>query len=118
MIGKEISEKFGYKIGLALGKYFRQGRVLIGRDPRSGADRISQAVISGLNRAGIKTKDLGIVCTPELTWYQVKRGYDLGISITGSHLPWNMIGIIPTVQDGSGVYGKIGEKITKIYESL
>lgn len=118
VIGKEVDEKFSYKIGVALGKYLKRGRALVARDPRPGADKISQALINGLRKTGITVADWGILPTPELTWYQVKGGYDLGVSITGSHLPWNMIGIIPTLADGAGIYGKIGQKITKIYESL
>lgn len=118
LIGSEIDEKFGYKIGLALGKYLKSGRAIIGRDPRPGADEIKIALIKGLKSAGLVVKDAGIMPTPELTWYQVKGGYDLGVAVTGSHLPWNMIGIIPTLAGGAGVFGKIGEEITGIYGSL
>lgn len=118
VIGKEIDEKFAGKIGMALGKYLKRGKALVAYDPRPGAALIKKAVIKGLGAAGIKAEDAGILPTPELTWYQVKGGFDLGVSVTGSHLPWDMIGIIPTLKDGGGIYGKIGEKITKIYESL
>ncbi len=118
VIGKEIDEDFGYKIGLALGKYIKQGKALVARDPRPGAKEITRSLIKGLEKAGIKVGDPGIMPTPELTWYQVRRGYDLGVCVTGSHLPWNMIGIIPTLKDGCGIYNQVGEKITKIYGSL
>ena len=117
LIGKEIDEKFSFKIGSALGKYLGKGRALVARDPRPGAKEITQTLIKGLQKAGVEVDDAGILATPELTWYQVSGGYDLGVSVTGSHLPWNMIGIIPTLKDGGGIYGEIGEKITKIYES-
>ena len=118
LIGKEIDVKFSDKIGMALGKYIKKGKVLVACDPRPGAEEIKQAVIKGLTKTGIKAIDAGILATPELTWYQVKQGYDLGVSVTGSHLPWNMIGIIPTLKDGGGIYGTEGEKITQIYGSL
>ncbi|MEK7622764.1 MAG: hypothetical protein AAB430_02740 [Patescibacteria group bacterium] len=118
LIGKEIDANFSFKIGLALGKYIGKKKALIVCDPRPGAKEIKQALIKGLVEAGMKAVDAGILTTPELTWYQVKQGYDLGVSVTGSHLPWNMIGIIPTLKDGSGIYGKMGEKITRIYGSL
>lgn len=118
VIGKEIDEKFSYKIGLALGKYIKTGRALVAYDPRPGAKDISQAVVSGLSQAGIKVTDAAIMPTPELTWYQVNGGYDLGVCVTGSHLPWNMIGIIPTSADGAGIYGKTGEKITSFFNSI
>lgn len=118
IIGQEIDNKFAYKIGRALGRYLKKGKAVIALDPRPGADDISHAVMSGLSSSGIKVDNLGIMSTPELTWYQVKRGYNLAISVTGSHLPWNMIGIIPTLKNGQGIFGKVGEKITQIYGSL
>ena len=118
LIDQEIDANFSFKLGAALGKYLRRGRALVGRDPRPGAKELKAALIKGLQKAGVKVDDLGVLPTPELTWYQVKDGYDLGVSVTGSHLPWNMIGIIPTLKDGGGIDGPAGKKITKIYESL
>ncbi len=119
LIGKEIDEKFSYKMGLSLGQYLgNRGKAIVACDPRPGAKEITQMLIKGLVDSGLTALDCGILATPELTWFQVKQGDDLGVSITGSHLPWNMIGIIPTLKDGGGIDGAVGEKITKIYESL
>ena len=118
LIGREIDENFAEKIGLSLGKYIKTGKVLVARDPRPGAAEITQALVRGLQQAKIMVEDGGILSTPELTWYQVKGKYDLGVSVTGSHLPWNMIGIIPTLADGAGIAGEVGRQITKIYGSL
>lgn len=118
LIDQEIDTKFSYKLGLALGKYIKQGKALVARDPRPGAKRLTQALIKGLSQAGIEVEDYGILATPELTWYQVKRGYDLGVVVTGSHLPWNMIGIIPTSADGAGITSEVGQQITKIFHGL
>ena len=118
LIGREIDENFAEKIGLALGQYLGKGKALVARDPRPGAKELAQALIKGLIKAGLKVDDSGILSTPELTWYQVRQKYDLGVSVTGSHLPWNMIGIIPTMSDGAGIAGKVGRQITKIYGSL
>ncbi|MDP4030715.1 MAG: hypothetical protein U1C50_03755 [Patescibacteria group bacterium] len=118
LIDQEIDTKFSYKLGLALGKYIKQGKALVARDPRPGAKRLTQALIKGLSQAGIEVEDYGILATPELTWYQVKRGYDLGVVVTGSHLPWNMIGIIPTSAEGAGITSEVGQQITKIFHGL
>ncbi|KKU87513.1 MAG: putative phosphoglucosamine mutase [Candidatus Beckwithbacteria bacterium GW2011_GWC2_47_9] len=118
LIGKEIDVKFSYKLGLALGKYIAGGRALVARDPRPGAKELTQALIKGLGQAGLKVTDCGILATPELTWYQVKRGCDLGVCVTGSHLPWNMIGIIPTSTEGAGITSEVGQRITEIFYGL
>lgn len=118
LIGKEINEEFSYKLGLALGKYIAAGRALVARDPRPGAQELTRALVEGLQKSGIQATDCGILATPELTWYQVKQGDDLGVCVTGSHLPWNMIGIIPTLADGAGITGEVGIKITKIFNGL
>lgn len=118
MIGKEIDEQFSYKIGLALGKYLKRGKALIAQDPRPGAAAISAALIKGLRAAKIKVDELGILSTPELTWYQVNQNYDLAVSVTGSHLPWDMIGIIPTSTDGAGITSEVGQRITEIFYGL
>lgn len=119
MIGKEIDEKFSYKMGLAIGQYLDgKGKAIVACDPRPGAKEITQALIKGLIDSGVTVSDCGILPTPELTWFQVKRGDDLGVSVTGSHLAWNMIGIIPTLADGVGISGKDGEKITELFNSL
>jgi len=118
LIGKEIDEDFSFKLGLALGKYLGAGRALVAYDPRPGAKAISESLIRGLRKAKIAVQNCGILATPELTWYQVKEGYDLGVCVTGSHLPWNMIGIIPTLSDGAGVDSKVGSRISKIFYAL
>ncbi len=118
LIGKEIDEDFSFKMGQALGKFIKKGKALVAYDPRPGGVDIKDAVVSGLSATGILVTDAGILPTPELTWYQVNKGYDLGVSITGSHLPWNMIGIIPTLADGAGIDSEVGSQITKIFYGL
>ena len=113
---EEITEKFCLEVAKAFGQYLGKGIVCVGRDNRPGAVDISHAAASGLSTAGMKVIDLGILPTPELCFHLVRIKADGGVMITGSHLPIKYLGIIPLLKDGSGVYGKVGKAITKIYE--
>lgn len=115
--GVELTEKFCFEVSLAFGQYLRRGSlVVVGRDNRPGADKLSAAAVKGLLKAGLKVKNLGILPTPELSFHLVRIKADGGVMITGSHLPIKCLGIIPMLKDGSGVFGKTGVAITKIYE--
>jgi len=115
--GKEITEKFSFEVARAFGRYLGQGkRVVVGRDNRPGAVDISNAAVHGLSAVGVKVIDFGVLPTPELSFHLVRIKADGGVMITGSHLPIKYLGIIPLLKDGSGVFGKSGAAITKIYE--
>ena len=117
MTGVEITEKFSFEIARAFGRYLGKGSlVVVGRDNRPGAVDISNAAVNGLSAVGVKVIDFGVLPTPELSFHLVRIKAAGGVMITGSHLPIKMLGIIPLLKDGSGVFGKIGAAITKIYE--
>lgn len=115
--GVEITEKFSSEVARAFGQYLGRGKkVVVGRDNRPGAIDISNAAVNGLSIAGVKVIDFGVLPTPELCFHLTRIKAAGGVMITGSHLPIKCLGIIPMLKDGSGVYGKSGEAITKIYE--
>lgn len=72
----------------------------MGRDTRAGALPLELAVAQGLQSQGVNVVDCGCVPTPVLAHY-VSVEADCGIMITGSHLPPDMIGIIPLMGDGA-----------------
>lgn len=115
--GVELTEKFCFEVARAFGQYLGKGkRVVVGRDNRPGAVDISNAAVNGLTIVGLKVIDLGVLPTPELCFHLTRVKADGGVMITGSHLPIKCLGIVPMLKDGSGVFGKSGEAITKIYE--
>ncbi len=115
--GVEITEKFSFEVAKAFGQYLsKKSLVVVGRDNRPGANDICNAAVRGLSAVGMKIIDLGVLPTPELSFHLLRLKADGGVMITGSHLPIKCLGIILMLKDGSGVYGKIGEEITKIYE--
>lgn len=75
--------------------------VVIGRDPRYGAESIEAAIIAGLTASGVSVLRCGIVPTPVLLTYQRYVRADGAILITGSHIPPDRIGLIFMEDDGA-----------------
>lgn len=75
--------------------------VVIGRDPRFGAETIEMAVIAGLTSVGVSVIRCGVVPTPVLLTYQRYCKSDGAVMITGSHIPPDRIGLIFMGSDGA-----------------
>ncbi len=67
--------------------------ILIGRDTRQSGKRILQALTKGINAAGIKVTDLGILPTPAVAYLLKNNDYQAGIVISASHNPYTDNGI-------------------------
>ncbi|MFX1291609.1 MAG: hypothetical protein ACFFAG_11690 [Promethearchaeota archaeon] len=91
--GKDFSFDIIKKIAIAYGLWLNgiNKKVIVGRDTRPSGNRIEQAVIEGLIKAGIKVMNLGICPTPIVIYVRNKYSIPGGIIITGSHNPqeWN-----------------------------
>jgi phosphomannomutase/phosphoglucomutase len=99
---RDITSRRAMSIGEAVGSFFGQGKkACIARDTRFGASMVAKAVASGLMAQGIDVLDCGCVPTPVLAYYLASTASDCGIMVTGSHLPPDMIGIIPMMGDGA-----------------
>ncbi|MBI2860199.1 MAG: phosphoglucosamine mutase [Chloroflexi bacterium] len=85
------------RVGLAVGQVHRN--VVIGSDPRTSADALKHAVMSGLLAAGCRCDDAGVLPTPTLAF--AARRYDAGVMITASHNPPEYNGIKLLNPDGS-----------------
>ena len=72
----------------------------MGRDTRAGALPLELAAARGLQSQGVNVVECGCVPTPVLAYY-ISVEADCGIMISGSHLPFDMIGIIPLMGDGA-----------------
>jgi phosphomannomutase / phosphoglucomutase len=62
-------------------------RMGIGRDARSSSDRIYEALMRGMCRAGAHVVSLGVVPTPIVYFAAVTEGFAGAVQITGSHNP-------------------------------
>jgi phosphomannomutase/phosphoglucomutase len=62
-------------------------RVSVGRDCRATSDAYAEAVIDGLQSAGLKVYDIGICPTPLLYFSLFDLDLDGGVQVTASHNP-------------------------------
>ncbi|MGY6555870.1 MAG: phosphomannomutase [Wenzhouxiangella sp.] len=87
-VPRELNEERAYAIGLAYAQVIKpQGPVAIGRDMRLSSEALSQALIRGLNHAGVDTLDIGLSGT-ELVYHAASLdGMGGGVMVTASHNP-------------------------------
>lgn len=83
----ELNEEAAEAIGRVLVKLSNAGRVVVGRDMRLSSEKLQQALISGLQSAGVAVNDLGLVPIDAVYFAVGKFNYDAGIMITASHNP-------------------------------
>ncbi|MFW9929096.1 MAG: hypothetical protein ACFFD1_06875 [Candidatus Thorarchaeota archaeon] len=92
--------------------------VVIGRDPRYGAEILELALIVGLTACGVSVKQCGIVPTPVLLTYQYLTKADGAIIVTGSHIAPDRIGLIFMTSDGSYCSDHIAFQIEQRFETF
>ena len=83
-----------------LGKPASELTVSVGRDCRISGERIADAVIARLVRAGVKAYDCGLASTPSMFMTTVDLGCDAAVQITASHHPLNRNGLKFFTRDG------------------
>jgi len=81
----------GYVLAESLDK--KGNGILIGRDTRQSGSRILKALQTGINAAGIKVINLGVLPTPAVSCLLKKNNYQAGIVISASHNPYTDNGI-------------------------
>ena len=86
----DLTDEVVVTLGRATGAFFKQrgGKTLVvGRDSRNSSPRLSRSLIQGLQHAGLKVIDLGLVPTPAHNFATDFYGADGGVMITASHNP-------------------------------
>jgi len=106
---------FVIKLSEAIGTYFGEGDVLVGRDGRLSSNALSQATVSGLMSAGRDVGEAGLVPTPAMQYAVKTEGFRGGVMITASHNPPQYNGLKVMGQDGVEVPRLDEQRIEKIF---
>ncbi|MBR3654375.1 MAG: phosphoglucosamine mutase [Elusimicrobia bacterium] len=101
----------GYVLAETLDK--KGNGVLIGRDTRESGKRILKALQIGINAAGIKVTDLGVLPTPAVAYLLKNNNYQAGIVISASHNPYLDNGIKFFSSKGKKLPDKVEAKLEK-----
>ena len=88
----QIDESIARRIGSALAKFLGAKRLVAGRDMRTMAPAILDAVIAGILDQGCDVLDIGLASTPATYFAIGKYPCDGGICVTASHNPSEYIG--------------------------
>ncbi|MFW2100924.1 phosphomannomutase CpsG [Acinetobacter johnsonii] len=92
-LGTELNEEIAYKIGRAYGQIYQPKRIVVGCDIRLSSEDLKQAIIKGLNDAGVDVLDLGMTGTEEVYFGAFHLDVQGGIEITASHNPMDYNGM-------------------------
>ncbi len=90
VVGETLSDKDAYAIGRSFATLIRRAggkRVAVGYDGRLSSPMLADALIDGINAAGIDALNVGLGPTPMLYYAASTEDVDGGIQITGSHNP-------------------------------
>jgi phosphomannomutase len=88
----QIDAALARRIGRAFADFMGRGPLVVGRDMRSMAPEIQDAVIDGILDGGIDVIDVGLTSTPQCYFAIGHLGAAGGLNVTASHNPKQYIG--------------------------
>ena len=98
----EITPELAMKLGLTFATFIgNEGTIIVGRDVRLTAEKLSNSIISGLVLGGVNVEDCGIAPTPAILWTLKEKKLDGAVVVTGSHTPKEFIGFLFFTKDTS-----------------
>ncbi len=118
VVPSTINEAMARGLGRAFGTVALaegQTTVAVGRDGRLSGPSLADALMAGLQDAGITVIDIGMVTTPML-YFAASTLCRSGIQVTGSHNPKDYNGF-KMVLAGRAIYGDDIQNLRKIMES-
>ncbi|MDI9347536.1 MAG: phosphomannomutase/phosphoglucomutase [Methylacidiphilales bacterium] len=114
VVDELLTEELCYKIGLVFASQCAIKKIVVGFDGRLSSPRLSDALITGLQKGGMKVFSIGLVPTPILYFAIYYLGVANGIMITGSHNPVQYNGL-KIVQDYKSYFQ---ESIISLYHAI
>ena len=116
---EEISESLCWRVGTALALYFGEGsKLVIAYDTRPGADRLAGVCAAAMKNAGAEVINLGVAPSPYACAAIMTKGLKGGLMVTGSHMPYDRIGLIPLDETGA-IPPKAGtQKLTQLIKEI
>ncbi len=90
IVGDTLSDRDAYAIGRSFATLIRRGggrRIAVGFDGRLSSPMLAEALMAGINAAGVDALNVGLGPTPMLYYAASTEQVDGGIQITGSHNP-------------------------------
>ena len=112
-IPDELNVDIAYRIGRAYAENIKPNRVIIGRDIRLSSNEMADAVIKGLQDAGVNVYDIGLCGTEEVyyatfAYKDAGESMDGGIMVTASHNPKDYNGMKLVREQSKPVSGDTG----------
>ncbi len=107
VVGDTLSDKDAYAIGRSFATLVRRAggkRIAVGYDGRLSSPMLADALIAGINDAGVDALNVGLGPTPMLYYAASTEDVEGGIQITGSHNPPDYNGF-KFVMQGRPFYG-------------
>ncbi len=118
IVPSTVTPEVAHALGRAFGTVaMAQGEktVAVGRDGRLSGPSLSEALMQGLQDAGVTVIDVGMVTTPML-YFAANTLCNSGIQVTGSHNPKDYNGF-KMVLGGRAIYGDDIQALRKIMEA-
>jgi phosphomannomutase len=106
----QIDAKVAWKIGAAMVRFLSAKRLVVGRDMRTMAPEIQDAVIEGMLAMGCDVVDIGLASTPMVYYGIGKLPCDGGLAVTASHNPKEYIGFKLCKREARPLSGDTGIK--------
>ena len=114
----QIDARTAFRIGAAMVTFLGAKRLVVGRDMRTMAPEIQDAVIDGMLSQGCDVVDIGLASTPMVYYAIGKIDCDGGMAVTASHNPKQYIGFKMCRGEARPLSGDTGIKdIQQLVES-
>lgn len=93
IVPTEVNEELAYRVARAYAQLYHLKKISVGYDIRPSSLSIADAVIQGMNDAGVDVYNIGLCGTEMMYFTTFYYGLDGGFMITASHNPANNNGI-------------------------